>query len=190
MFSDPQVVGLCGLPPQQVSHPLVVDLQVTEIRNGPGFEHCLRVSVHIFYNLDKVWVEKRLQRSHLTSVRNDASSHRVASEMRLNSPSQILGISPSSPWYKEPNNQNGFHTIKRTSWKFLSKFVFSYWISHHGVRLPRASLSVGKNTGVITLERSLQHIYPQVSEHLWIKKQMKNKLSLSLSLTLSCNRRR
>lgn len=30
MLPDPQVVGLSGLPPQQVSHPLVVDLQVTD----------------------------------------------------------------------------------------------------------------------------------------------------------------
>lgn len=40
---------------------------------------------------------QREVRSHLTSVRNEASSHRVASEILLNKLSQNLGIRPASP---------------------------------------------------------------------------------------------
>ncbi len=43
--------------------------------------------------------------SHLTSVRKEASSHRVASEIRLNKPSQNLGIRPASPWHSRNKTQ-------------------------------------------------------------------------------------
>ena len=42
----------------------------------------------------------------------------------------------------------------------------TYWVPHHGVGLPRACLSIGKDTGVIPLKRSCQNLTPQVLENL------------------------
>lgn len=92
VLPDSQVVGLSGFPPQQVSHSLVVDLQVAEGKKDQRTT-CLQSRLHLI----SLCAAQREVRPHLTSVRNEASSHRVASEILLNKLSQNLGIRPASP---------------------------------------------------------------------------------------------
>ena len=42
----------------------------------------------------------------------------------------------------------------------------AYRVAHHGVRLARAGLAVGEETGVVALKGRLQHLRPQVLEQL------------------------
>ncbi len=49
----------------------------------------------------------------------------------------------------------------------------SHWISHHGVGLPRAGLTVGEDAGVVAFKRRLQHVRAQVFENLQIKQEIR-----------------
>lgn len=59
-----------------------------------------------------------------------------------------------------------FWITKSRLWLLIKK---SHWVSHHGVRLPRARLSVGEDAGVVALERRLQHVGAQIFKNLQIK---------------------
>ena len=61
-------------------------------------------------------------------------------------------------------------------WLLIKK---SHCISHHGVRLPRAGLSVGEDAGVVALERRLQHVGAQIFKNLQIKQTHRKKKSFS-----------
>lgn len=43
---------------------------------------------------------------------------------------------------------------------------FTYWVTHHGVRLPRACLAVSEHTGIETLKGSFKNIKSQVTVNL------------------------
>lgn len=59
--------------------------------------------------------------------------------------------------------------ILRSVWSTNCECVWSHWISHHGVGLPRAGLTVGEDAGVVALKRRLQHVRAQIFENLQTK---------------------
>lgn len=71
-----------------------------------------------------------------------------------------------------------FIILDNKVWTVTVKKKKSHWISHHGVRLPRAGLPVGEDAGVVALERSLQHVGAQIFKNLQIKQTHTEKKEL------------
>lgn len=125
---------------------------------------------------ESLWLYLNYLNLYWTSIGTKRADRRQKHNLQINRLSELVA-QQTDQWSSLCVSHHflSFWITKSGLWLLIKR---SHWVSHHGVRLPRARLSVGEDAGVVALERRLQHVGAQIFKNLQIKQTNTEKKEL------------